>query len=370
MPILELFPKPAQSSDPTETGDTTSTPTPGSAANPPGAPAARATTGLPADKPPVKVRIGRFGELEEHELIHLLDTLDDERSRARFRESIYISVIIWLAIGWFLFYGPRVLFHMPQYRDPIALMKQHDQELTLNVPVPRPVPKVQPKIDTKTMEQLRRMEELQRLAHPMPQPPTPQPEQQPPPQPEAHNTAPPVPLPAMPLPAAPKPSPSIEPALPAAPRPNIADNSQSPADAIRNAARGGFRQGGPEIAAPSGGGPLGGAVQVLSDTQGVDFSAYLRRLLSDTKRNWLPLIPEEAQPPILKKGITWIRFTILPNGEIGAMTLEGPSGDTALDHAAWNAITSEGQYPPLPTQFHGPNLTLRLGFYCNTPIQQ
>jgi hypothetical protein len=367
MPILELFPKPAPSSDQTESAP----PPPGSPANQPGA--AKATTGRPADKPPVKVRIGRFGELEEHELIHLLDTLDDERSRARFRESIYISVIIWLAIGWFLFYGPRVLFHMPQYRDPIALMKQHDQELTLNVPAPRPAPKVQPKIDTKTMEQLRRMEELQRLAHrapPTPQPPTPQPEQQPPPQQEAHNTTPPVPQPAMPLPAAPKPTPSIEPALPAAPKPNFADNSQSPGDAVRNAARAGIGRSGADIAAPSAGGPLGAGVQVLSDTQGVDFSAYLRRLLSDTKRNWLPLIPEEAQPPIMKKGITWIRFTILPNGEIGAMTLEGPSGDMALDHAAWNAITSEGQYPPLPREFHGPNLTLRLGFYCNTPLTQ
>jgi hypothetical protein len=174
----------------------------------------------------------------------------------------------------------------------------------------------------------------------------------------------------MPLPAAPKPTPSIDPALPAAPKPTFADNSQSPADAMRNAARGGFRAGGPEIAAPATGGPLGGAAQVLSDTQGVDFSAYIRRLLSDTKRNWLPLIPEEAQPPIMKRGITWIRFSILPNGEIGAMTLEGPSGDTPLDRAAWGAITSEGQYQPLPKEFHGPNLTLRLGFFCNTPIPQ
>ena len=67
---------------------------------------------------PVKVRTGRFGELEEHELIHLIDSLDDERSRARFRESIYISVIVWLAIAWFLFYGPRVLFHQPYYATP------------------------------------------------------------------------------------------------------------------------------------------------------------------------------------------------------------------------------------------------------------
>jgi hypothetical protein len=42
----------------------------------------------------------------------------------------------------------------------------------------------------------------------------------------------------------------------------------------------------------------------------------------------------------------------------------------ALDKAAWYAITSEGQFPPLPKQFHGPNLELRCGFFYNTPIQQ
>ena len=38
-------------------------------------------------------------------------------------------------------------------------------------------------------------------------------------------------------------------------------------------------------------------VEVLSDTQGVDFAAYLRRILGDIQRNWIPLIPEEARPP-------------------------------------------------------------------------
>src|SRR5271167_2319776 len=79
---------------------------------------------------PVKVRTGRYGELEEHELIHLLDSLDDERSKARFRESIYISLIIYLAILWFLFYGPRVLFHQPRLISPAQVLKDREQQLT------------------------------------------------------------------------------------------------------------------------------------------------------------------------------------------------------------------------------------------------
>src|ERR1700721_185799 len=121
--------------------------------------------------PPVKVRIGRFGELEEHELIHLLDTLDDERSKARFRESVYISVIIWLAIGWFVLYGPQVIFHQPRLINPADVLKERDKQLTyLDMPkdVSKALPKkptnvisdkdrtqqaVKPTLDKKTLEQ-------------------------------------------------------------------------------------------------------------------------------------------------------------------------------------------------------------------------
>jgi TonB family protein len=109
---------------------------------------------------------------------------------------------------------------------------------------------------------------------------------------------------------------------------------------------------------------------ILSDTMGVDFSAYMRQLHHDIQRNWDPLIPEEVQPPLMKKGTVGIRFTILSDGKIGAMTLETRSGDVALDHSAWNAITSEGQFPPLPRQFHGPQLELRVGFFYNIPLPE
>jgi TonB family protein len=126
---------------------------------------------------------------------------------------------------------------------------------------------------------------------------------------------------------------------------------------------------GAEVGGPSSAGPLQAGTQILSDTQGVDFSAYMRRLHHDVQNNWNPLIPEEANPPISKRGVVGIRFTILPDGQIGDMKLETPSGDVALDHAAWGAIVGEGQFPPLPKEFHGPYLELRAGFFYNTPIQ-
>ena len=349
MPIIELFPNPSR--DPDQTPETTGD----AATNQANGPASQS----------LKLRTSRYGELEEHEIIHLLDSLDDERSRARFRESIYISIIVYLALAWFLFYGPRVLWHQPRYIDPIALMKQHDQELTFlqqhSAPVLKPPPP-HPQIDRKTMEQL---QQQARLAAPTPPPPV-QPQE------EARTAAPPVPQPAAPLPSAPKPAqPSVESPLPAAPNPNFAQN-QSARGAIQDAMRGALSgRGGASYGSPSSTrGPLQAGATILSDTMGVDFSAYMRRLHDDIQRNWDPLIPEEVEPPLMKKGIVGIRFTILPDGKIGAMTLETRSGDVALDHAAWNAITSEGQFPPLPRQFHGPQLELRVGFFYNIPLPE
>jgi TonB family protein len=367
MPILELFPKPAQSSDSADSLSDAHAPV----STDPGASRPQTTgNGRPpgAARQPIKVRTGRYGELEEHELIHLLDSLDDERSRARFRESIYISFIFYLALAWFLLYGPRVLWHQPVLRDPIAMMKQRDKELTFISPsAPAPRPPTHPLIDRKTMQQLQQQQARQ--APPTPQPPVQ--EATPPPE-EAHNTAPPVPQPPMPLPAAPKPSPSVDAPLPAAPRPAFAQNNQSAHDAIQNAMRGAMR--GPTGAdlgsGPGTGGPLQAGAQILSDLGDWDPNAYMRRLKSDIQRNWDPLIPEEVQAPLLKKGIVGIRFVILRDGEIGDIKLETSSGDVALDHAAWSAITSEDRFPPLPKEYRGQNLDLRIGFFYNEPIQQ
>ncbi len=111
--------------------------------------------------------------------------------------------------------------------------------------------------------------------------------------------------------------------------------------------------------------PAGG-VEVLSDTQGVEFKPYLLELQKITKASWAPLIPDEANPPIRLAGEALIRFKILPNGRVmeGSMELEGRSGATVLDRAAWDAITSS-DYPPLPEEFKGPYLELRFLFQYN-----
>jgi TonB family protein len=114
-----------------------------------------------------------------------------------------------------------------------------------------------------------------------------------------------------------------------------------------------------------------GGVSILSDTQGVNFGPWLSQWHEKTERAWNTLMPDEVNPPVLKSGVVAIRFKVLPNGRLmdHAMVLEGRSGDVALDRAAWGAITA-ANYPPLPKEFHGPFLELRVLFVYNMKIKK
>jgi TonB family protein len=105
-----------------------------------------------------------------------------------------------------------------------------------------------------------------------------------------------------------------------------------------------------------------GGLDVLSDTQGVDFGPYLQRILQDVKTNWYLLIPESAS---MKKGKLAIEFAITKDGQVAGMKLVASSGDTALDRPAWGSITNSNPFPPLPNEFGGQFLALRFRFYYN-----
>jgi outer membrane biosynthesis protein TonB len=324
---------------------------------------------------PTKLRSARFGELDEHELIRLLDTLDDERSKARFRESIYISVFFYIIVAWFLFYGPRVLFHQPRLVSPFDVLKQ--REMT-NLQVPNDIakhlpqtaknakPAPRPQIDQKTLEAMRKAAAAARPAPAAQAPPPPpvQAQQEPPlPQPQVQRPPQPAPPALAPIPDGPKPA------------PNFAGQSKSAGSSIQDAVQGAAKnRGGAEYSdnVPSHMGAGMGAPEILSDTMGVNFQPYLQKIMRQIYNAWIPLIPEEARPPLNKQGVTQLRITIMPDGRIhvndgrnDGLVLEGSTHDDALNRAAWGSITGVGQFPPLPKEFHGPNLTLRIHYLVN-----
>jgi len=130
----------------------------------------------------------------------------------------------------------------------------------------------------------------------------------------------------------------------------------SPGSSIEQAARavaahhggGSYGGGGGDYGAGRGGSNarVQGNLEVLSDTEGVDFGPYLSRVLDAVRRNWYNIIPEEART-------------------IAGMNLRSPSGDVALDRAAWGGITASVPFAPLPGEYHGPYLALRFHFYYN-----
>ncbi len=318
---------------------------------------------------------------------HLLLRLQDDLERSRLREAFWISVVVHLLVIIFVAMSPKIFGYKGIDLATTADLMKHQNMTYLDLPSDlQKAPKVPPKtnvisdknrvamsphpsLDKKTLEELRR-------AGP-PAPPAQSAQQMPP---------------AMPPQGSQQPNPSqqqmaqMQPATPQAnPRLPVPDQGsgkpvdfaqmmKSPGDLTAQAARavaerrggGTYGGGGGDYGAgPGGKARTLGALDILSDTQGVDFGPYLSRVVDAVRRNWYTLIPEAARAPLLKRGKVAIEFAILPDGKVAGMKLTGESGDVSLDRAAWGGITASNPFAPLPSQYHAPYLALRFRFYYN-----
>jgi len=320
------------------------------------------------------VSTSRWIDYDTHELLQMIGELEDERRWARLREGVLWAILIHILLIFALFLLPKYVNLAPVIdTNNIQDHKDFTYLDTPYLPKPKPVKPLihPPEIDQKTLQELKReseappkpapppaAEQPKALVEPKPQPPPPIP-----PKPESQSPV-----------EAPRPQ-----AVPAHPNFAQLERSQNPADQLQDAMRNAMRSrgSGSDIQAPSGGlamhpGAGTGGIQILSDTQGVDFSSWLAAWHYDTEQTWDPLIPDEVNPPILKSGMVAIEFKVLPNGRLmpGSVRLVGRSGDVALDRAAWGALTGSS-YPPLPRDFHGPYIELRAYFLYNMqPPQQ
>jgi hypothetical protein len=316
---------------------------------------------------PLVVRGSRWVDYDTHELLEMISELEDERRWARLREGIWIAILFHLALLSAFTWIPKYVFKVPEVIDPIDAIKNRKDLQYLDLP-PDALREIQPRVAVKPVPQKpatidkKTLEAMNRAAPPAP---APAPEAAAPPPVQHTVTQPALPTQQSQL-EAPRPA-----AVPA--RPNFAIGSQNPADQLRDAMNGASRNPGQGSVGNPGGGGLArhpgagtGGLDVLSDTQGVDFRNWILRWHHETQNTWDPLIPDEVNAPINKSGMVAIRFKVLPNGRLmdGSLVLEGRSGDTALDRAAWGALTGSN-YPPLPRDFHGPYLELRAYFLYN-----
>lgn len=150
-------------------------------------------------------------------------------------------------------------------------------------------------------------------------------------------------------------------------------------DSLRGAAKG-RSSGGPTGLSFGGkipGGPLGrgssggqayGNIELLTPTEGVDFSNYLARVLASVRRNWYAVIPESAR--LGERGKVVLQFRIMRDGSVppGEPQLMRTSGRQPLDFAAMSSIRTSNPFEPLPTQFSGPFIELRFIYLYNLPL--
>ncbi|MGB7437240.1 MAG: TonB C-terminal domain-containing protein, partial [Candidatus Acidiferrum sp.] len=245
-------------------------------------------------------------------------------------------------------------------------------------PAPRPSVKVDPR-------EIRKIAPT--ITPPPVQPPPPQPQPEPP-----KRELPSAPAPKQNVVAPPKPAdgnkgdlpkPQVKLETPDMPVPQsglILPKTTSPGDAIRDAARATGKINAP---VPTGGGsPLpgggrggsgghgtaGAGVEMLTDTQGVDFNDYLRRVYITVKQNWFAVMPASVQ--LGDQGVVSLQFKIMRDGSVpdGDPQRVFGSGKEPLDRAAISSIRASNPFPTLPAQFQGPYIELRFTYYYNMPI--
>ncbi len=115
-------------------------------------------------------------------------------------------------------------------------------------------------------------------------------------------------------------------------------------------------------------GTAGAGLQMLTPTEGVDFTSYLARVLASVKRNWYSVMPESAR--LGDKGRVVLQFRIMRNGAVpdGEPQLQNGSGKEPLDRAAESSIRSSSPFEPLPSAFSSPYIELRFIFLYNLPL--
>jgi TonB family protein len=150
----------------------------------------------------------------------------------------------------------------------------------------------------------------------------------------------------------------------------------SAGDLIRDAARGTkpsspvpIRGGSQEPLGGGGGhagkGSHGAGIEMLTDTEGVDFNDYFRRIYYIVKGNWEAVMPPSVS--LGDQGVVSLQFKIMRDGSVpdGMPIQVYGSGKEPLDRAAFSSIRASNPFPPLPPQFKGPFIELRFTYYYN-----
>jgi TonB family protein len=106
-------------------------------------------------------------------------------------------------------------------------------------------------------------------------------------------------------------------------------------------------------------------IQMLTDTEGVNFNEFLRTLYLSIKRRWDRDTPMAVW--LGQQGRNSVQFRVMRDGKVpeNFIKLVYSSDNKNLDDASLNAIRKASPFSPLPKEFSQPFIELRLTFYYN-----
>lgn len=320
--------------------------------------------------------------VHNHEVVHLLLELEDERTRARRRESVFISLILHLLVIITILAEPKffkqlkgalVATEEPRLKRQITYLAAPPDEQRLKIKPKTPVLSDKDRLARPGLESPGTAK-----LPPLPPPPKVAPKA---PEGEGQQLAKLLPPPHVPGKESPAPGEAPEaPKLSEVPRqenpkltlPAPGTPGKSIEESLRGMARNRAAGGGETVwdeaqgrVDPRSPAAIGQAA-ILSDTQGVNFNPYLQRILVDIRRNWYAVMPEIAR--LGKRGRVIIQFEILKDGVVPKLYLVGSSGSEPLDRAALASISASVPFSPLPGEFRGGFIRLQITYLYNLPL--
>jgi TonB family protein len=328
---------------------------------------------------------------------HLLIQLQDDLSRARKREALWLSVILHLLVIILLWNSEKLMGLLPHRTLNLAMSTNADRAKDATfLELPPDAQKLTRRPDAKVIsdkdrvatskvpqisrEDLRKLAESRRPGQPGTNAQAPPAQGQPPQNQMAQSQQPPAPQENQQQGFVP-PQPSDQTARlqtppQTRPTPNF-HTSMTAGSAIEQATRaaaesrgryGSGQAGDYGLSQGRGGAKALDQAEILTDTMGVDFGPYLTRITQIVRQNWYSIMPPSVYPPISKQGKLSIEFVILKDGKTTGMVVHTSSGDVALDRAAWGSITASTPFPPLPKEFPGQILGLRFYYFYNLEV--
>ena len=115
----------------------------------------------------------------------------------------------------------------------------------------------------------------------------------------------------------------------------------------------------------------GCGLEMLTDTEGIDFNTYLRTVYISIRQNWYAIMPPSVQAG--QQGVNKVAFRVMQDGKVPEdfVKLAVHSGKEELDRASLVAIraTAAAPFSHLPEKFSHPFIALRVTFYYNMSLK-